>query len=143
VKDKATDTKAWADARRWFMRANRADSSAPEPPIEFYDTFLAQGIEPTANAAAGLKAALSLAPEDWRLRFTVARQWLNEGKGKEARETLAIAAYGGHSAGASEFAATLIGAIDKDGAPGGLKAWTSAEEEVKKKTDGKPDKDGA
>jgi tetratricopeptide (TPR) repeat protein len=140
AKDKSKDAKAWSEARRWFTRANRADSSAPEPPIEFYESYLAQGVEPTPNAAAGLKAALSLAPEDWRLRFAVARQWLTEGKGKEARETLAVAAYGGHSEGASEFAATLIGAIDKDGAPGGLKAWTSAEEEVQKKAGGKDNK---
>ncbi len=140
AKDKSKDAKAWSEARRWFMRANRADSSAPEPPIEFYESYRAQGIEPTPNAAAGLKAALSLAPEDWRLRFAVARQWLKEGKGKEARETLAVAAYGGHSEGASEFAATLIGAIDKDGAPGGLKAWSSAEEEVQNKADGKDNK---
>ena len=131
TKEKSSDAKAWTEARRWFSRANRADSSAPEPPIEFYGSFLAQGIEPTANAATGLKAALSLAPEDWRLRFAVARQWLKEGKGDEAKSVLAVAAYGGHSESASVFASTLIGAIDKKGASGGLDAWTSAEDEVK------------
>ncbi|NNM76052.1 hypothetical protein HJG53_03910 [Sphingomonas sp. ID1715] len=132
ARDKSTDAKAWTEARRWFTRANRADSSAPEPPVEFYQSFVAQGIEPTANAAAGLKAALSLAPEDWRLRFVVARQMLREGKAAEARTTLAVAAYGGHSEGASAFATTLIGAIDKGGAAGALKTWTTAEEEIEK-----------
>lgn len=141
TKAKSDKADAWKEARRWFTRANRADSSAPEPPIEYYEAFVAQGIEPTPNAAAGLKAALALAPEDWRLRFAVAREWLKEGKAKEARETLAIAAYGGHSAGATELATTLMGAIDKDGAAGGLKAWTKAEDEAKKKDDAKKGKD--
>ena len=143
-KAESKDAAAWTQARRWFMSANRADTSAPEPPIAYYDSFLEQGIAPTANAAAGLKAALALAPEDWRLRFTVARQWLREGKGKEARATLAVAAYGGHSAGSAEFAAMMIGEIDKGGAEGASKAWAAAEEEAKEAAAGKgKEKDGA
>jgi len=133
VKDKSKDQAAWKEARRWFARANRVDPGAPEPPIEYFGSFKAEGIEPTPNAAAGLKAALGLAPEDTDLRFTVARQWLKEGKAAEARSTLAPAAYAGHGEDMSSFANLIIGAIDKGGAGEGLKAWTSAEKEAEDK----------
>jgi tetratricopeptide (TPR) repeat protein len=137
AKDKSTDEAAWKEARRWFTRANRVDPGAPEPPIEFYDSFAAANATPTPNAAAGLKAALGLAPEDSRLRFSVARQLLTEGKATEARATLAVAAFGGHAEGGSTFANLVIAAIDKGGAEEALKAWKSAEDEAKAKAEAK------
>jgi len=130
LKDQSKNAAAWKEARRWFARANRVDPGAPEPPIEYFDTFRAEGVEPTANAAAGLKAALKLAPEDTDLRFRVARQWLKEGKAAEARATLAPAAYAGHGEDLSSFATLIIRAIDKGGASEGLNAWTRALKEA-------------
>jgi tetratricopeptide (TPR) repeat protein len=120
--DKATPEE-WKAARRWFTRANRAEPGAPEPLIQFYQSFPAAGEKPTANAVEGLRSAAQLAAEDEGLRLMLGHQMLVDGKGPEARAALAPAAYHPHGGGLAAFAARVIAAIDAGGAEAGLKAW--------------------
>ena len=70
----------WAEVRRWLVRANRADTENAEPLYLFYQSFLAAGQKPDANAVKGLHYAHTLAPHDVGLRFTVVRQHLMDGE---------------------------------------------------------------
>lgn len=113
---KTRDPAVWTAARRWFVRANRADPDAAEPLMLFYTAYLAEGRVPTANAVAGLVVAQAAAPQDSGLRFLLARQYLIDGKLPEGRKMLAPLAFDPH-AGPDNAAAKLIALIDAgDGA---------------------------
>lgn len=129
-----TSAEGWKAARRWFTRANRAEPGAPEPLIYFYRSFMDAGEKPTPNAVEGLRSAAALAAEDDGLRLMLGHQMLLDGKGKDAREALAPAAYHPHGGGLAEFAGRVVAAIDSGGAEAGLKAWNEkpAEETDKK-----------
>src|SRR5439155_20476316 len=51
-------------ARQLFIQANKIDTEDPEPLMEFYRTFVAEGVRPTSNAIAALHYASDLAPQD-------------------------------------------------------------------------------
>jgi len=108
---KTADASLWREARSWFVKANRLQPDAAEPLMLFYDSFLAAGLPPTANAVVGLKQAFDLAPQDIGLRFRVAREYLREGDRKLARLALAPLAYDPHR-GPDNPAAKLIARID-------------------------------
>mgnify|MGYP002780639825 CR=1 FL=1 len=121
---KSADPEAWKQARRWFTRANRADPNAPEPLMWFYESFNREGVKPTANAVTGLEAAAALAPEDDMLRINLAYQYLADGRAKDARATLAPAAFNPHGGPLAEAARRVIAALDLGGTMAGLKAWS-------------------
>lgn len=99
-------------ARSVLVAANKLDSEDPEPLLEFYRTFLTEGIRPTDNAIAALHYASDLAPQDSGVRLNSAVAYINEGKLAEAKATLTTVAYSPHGAGASEAAKRMIEAID-------------------------------
>ena len=103
---------SFADARGWFMRANKIDPEDPEPLILFYQTYRNEKIRPTANAIAALHYAASLAPQDSGLRLNNARQYLFDNKPAEARKALVPLAYNPHGGALSDEARRLIGLID-------------------------------
>jgi tetratricopeptide (TPR) repeat protein len=105
----------WQAIRKIIIAANRLDPNDPRPLIWFFRSFLAQGVRPNANAAIGLEQALALAPQDTGLRMTVAHRLLTDGKGKEARATLAPIAFSPHGGEAAELAAKIIAALDAGG----------------------------
>lgn len=107
------DPAIWRAARGWFLKANRADPDAAEPLVEFYRSYFAEGVQPTANAAAGLMRAFDLSPHDRRLRMEVARQLLIDEKPVAARKVLLPLAYDPHNRGEGNFAARLVELIDK------------------------------
>jgi tetratricopeptide (TPR) repeat protein len=109
---KASDAAAWKEVRKWLAAANRADPEDPEPLILFYQSFRAQGIRPTANAAVGLEEALRLAPQDGPLRMMAAFQYLADNKPSEARTALAPVAFAPHGGGMAQAAAAIIAKID-------------------------------
>jgi tetratricopeptide (TPR) repeat protein len=114
----------WAAIRKLIVTANHVDTDDPRPPIWFFRSFLAQGLKPTANAAAGLVGALSLAPQDAGLRMTVAHRYLVDGKAREARATLAPIAFNPHGGEAAEIAARAIAVLDSGaGTQAALAAW--------------------
>lgn len=104
-------------ARAAFLAANRIDPEDPEPLVEYYRAFLGEGVRPTANAIAGLHYASVLAPQDLGLRMNSAVAYLNEGKLKEARKTLAPVAYSPHAEEVGAAARKVISLIDAGAEP--------------------------
>lgn len=110
----------FAQARRHFIGANTIDPEDPEPLMEFYKSFVREGVRPTANAIEALHYASNLAPQDLGLRMNSAVAYLNEGKLKEARITLVPVAYSPHGGGIAEAARHMIAKIDAGDAKGAL-----------------------
>ncbi|WP_344706490.1 hypothetical protein [Sphingomonas swuensis] len=86
----------WAEVRRWFIRANRADTENAEPLYLFYQTFADSGQAPTASAKEGLYYAQALAPQDMGLRLAAVRQLLQDNKVAEAEPMFAAIAFNPH-----------------------------------------------
>ncbi len=95
---KDTDKKeaAWKAVRLQFVKANRLEVENPLPLVNFYRSYVLQGVEPTKNSVIGLESALELAPFDKQVRAMVARQQLKDERFVEARATLIPLAYGPH-----------------------------------------------
>ena len=106
------DAKRFAAGRSWFTKANKLDVNDPEPLLEFYQSFLFEGVKPTSNAVDALHYASDLAPQDLGLRFTSAMQFLKDGDRRNARQTLAPIAYTPHGQSLAEIAQKLIARID-------------------------------
>jgi len=109
-------------ARDTFIAANKLDVEDPEPLMEFYKAFLAEGIRPNANALAALHYASDLAPQDLGMRLNSAMAYLAEGKLKEARATLIPVAYSPHAGQAAAIATSMMSKIDAGDAKGALAA---------------------
>lgn len=105
--------KSFADARKWFQKANALDTEDPEPLYLFYEASIRQAGKPSANAVAALHYASNLAPQDPGVRLQSAYQHLRDGKGKEAREALAAVAFDPHNRSSSAGARAAIAAIDR------------------------------
>lgn len=99
-------------ARQSFIAANKLDTEYPEPLYEFYRTFLDERVRPNANALAALHYASDLAPQDLGVRMNSAIAYLNEGKPKQARASLAVVAYSPHVEQMGEMARRMIADID-------------------------------
>jgi Flp pilus assembly protein TadD len=111
-KAKVADPAVWKDARSWFIKANHSENDDAAPLMLFYMSFEAEGRKPTANAITGLEYAFLMAPQDPGLRWLVARQYLADGRFKEARITLAPLAFDPHATPDNQ-AAAIITLIDK------------------------------
>jgi tetratricopeptide (TPR) repeat protein len=132
------DAAAWNEVRRRMLAANKADPNDPSPFILFYDSFRAQGIAPTANAVKGLERAFELAPQDRMLRMRMARQFLVDGKGAEARAILVPLAFDPHGGATSQAIQAIVSKIDDGGAAAAMSFWDSRGE-----SGGDGDKDAA
>ncbi len=121
-KAKEADPKKWAAARQWFLAANKIDTEAPQPLIQFYDSFAAAEKAPSKNAQGGLLYAYALAPYDGDLRLKAAQVLLNQDKMPQARVALAPVAYSVEDRAKSERAKKVMAALD-----GGDKATALAE----------------
>jgi hypothetical protein len=53
---------AWSDMRAELIQANAVENDHPVPLIEFYRTYLKEGVPPTKNAIAGFEWPMQLAP---------------------------------------------------------------------------------
>lgn len=102
----------FADARAWFMRANKLDPEDPEPLMLFHQGQVRDAGRPTANGIAALHYASDLAPQDLGLRAQSAFQYLRDGKLSEARKALAPIAFDPHGGGYSKMARSAIERID-------------------------------
>ena len=114
------------EARVWLIRANKIDPEDPEPLMEFYKSFVMQGVRPNANALAALHYASDLAPQDLGVRLNSAFAYLNEDKPKEARAALTIVAYSPHAGGMADVAKAMIAKIDTGDTRGALTAARAA-----------------
>lgn len=93
VADKSTDTAAWDAVRDTLVAANKARRGDPQILYAYYDSFIAQGIMPTAGAQNTLHNALGLMPQNDELRFALAADYEKRGMVKEAIDTIRPAAY--------------------------------------------------
>jgi tetratricopeptide (TPR) repeat protein len=115
---KADSGADWPSIRRWFLKANRVDPEAAEPLMLYYKSFGYAGAKPNKNAAEGLIYSLALAPQDTRLRLTVVRHLLAEGRMGEARRYFTPYAFTPHGekkyreAASRTMAAIVIGQPD-------------------------------
>ena len=64
---------AWKAARSQWVKANRVENDHPIPLVQFYLTYLDQGIKPTKTAVQGLEWSMVLAPFDPALRWMAAQ----------------------------------------------------------------------
>ena len=134
---------AWSEVRRRMLAANKVDPNDPAPFILYYDSYRAQGIAPTANAVKGLERAFELAPQDQSLRMRMARQYLVDGKGAEARAILVPLAFDPHGGALAEVIQAIVAKIDGDGASAALTYWDSQSEEESEKDPPPKGKKGA
>lgn len=129
----STDGAVWQEVRRLIAQANRADTDDPEPPILYYQSFLAQGIAPTRNAVDGLLRAFELAPQDIGLRMNAAHQLLLDGNAAAARRALAPIAYDPHAGQLGQGVSSIIAKLDQGGTKAALEAWEAATRPPEKK----------
>jgi tetratricopeptide (TPR) repeat protein len=111
---------AFDQARSLFIAANKLDTEDPEPLINFYRSFLRQGLPPTDNAVAALHYASDLAPQDLGVRMSSALAYLRVGKNKEARTALTVIAYSPHQNPMMDVAKRMIADIDSGNATAAL-----------------------
>jgi tetratricopeptide (TPR) repeat protein len=86
----------WAEVRRWFVRANRADVENAEPLWLFYQTYAAVGQAPPKSAIDGLLYAQALSPQDRGLRLATVRRLLHEDKPAQAEPMFATLVFDPH-----------------------------------------------
>ena len=103
---------ACEDARRLFIAANKLDTEDPEPLMNFYRSFVEEGIRPNQNAIDALHYASDLAPQDGALRMSSAVQYLNDNQTAEAKRALTVIAYDPHGNELAKLARTMIEKID-------------------------------
>jgi len=89
--------KDWANARKWFVKANREDPNYALPLVLYYDSFGRAGERPSKAAVDGLLRAIVLVPQDRQLRIRVVRGLLTQGDLKSARAALEPLAFAPHS----------------------------------------------
>jgi Flp pilus assembly protein TadD len=112
----------FAQARELFIAANKIDTEDPEPLLEFYKSYRAQGVAPTPNALSALHYASELAPQDLSLRMTSAMAYVRQGKLAEARSRLAPVAFNPHARGLADAARGIIALLDSGNAAAALRA---------------------
>jgi tetratricopeptide (TPR) repeat protein len=123
--DKLKDAARHAEfekARALFITANKLDTEDPEPLMEFYKAYVAEGVPPNGNAIAALHYASDLAPQDGGLRMNSAVQYLVEKNASQARRALIPIAYDPHGGDLAALARTMIGKIDAGDTAGALTA---------------------
>lgn len=96
VETGALPTESWAWVRAQFARANAIENDHPIPLVQFYRSYLVQGIQPTRNAVDGLAWAMQLAPFDASVRWLVGQELISDNRLAEAAEILGPLAYSPH-----------------------------------------------
>ncbi|HEX8413723.1 MAG TPA: tetratricopeptide repeat protein [Sphingomicrobium sp.] len=89
--------KDWANARRWFIRANKANPDYALPLVLYHDSFTQAGQAPSVSAQNGLLRALVLVPQDSAVRVRVVRAMVASGDMATARAALTTLAFAPHA----------------------------------------------
>ncbi|MGZ2410911.1 hypothetical protein ACUXST_000308 [Sphingomonas sp. F9_3S_D5_B_2] len=103
---------AFGRAREILVAANKLDTEDPEALLQFYESFVQEGVQPNANAVAALHYASDLAPQDEGLRLNSAVQYLVDSKPADAKHALTPIAYDPHGGKLSQLARNMIQSID-------------------------------
>jgi tetratricopeptide (TPR) repeat protein len=99
---------AWSDVRKQFVKINKIEPDHPIPLIEYYESFVKQGVAPPKVAVDGLFWAHRLAPFDQGVRWSVANEQFSAGQFRKALETLAPLANNPHQSDLADKAKELI-----------------------------------
>jgi len=87
----------WANARKFFIRANRVNPDYALPLVLYHDSFTAAGQAPTKAAEDGLLRALVLVPQDPTVRTRVVTAAVRQGDMETARSALVTLAQAPHA----------------------------------------------
>ncbi len=91
---RSTDNAAWGAARIAMLRADRKKPNTPMFLEGFYDSYVAQGVTPTAQAQNSLMRALQLLPNLPDLRYKVAADFEARGMVEDAITIIAPEVFG-------------------------------------------------
>ncbi|MCW3798845.1 DUF1570 domain-containing protein [Sphingomonas sp. BN140010] len=103
----------WANARKFFVRANRVNPDYALPLVLYHDSFTAAGQTPSKAAQDGLLRALVLVPQDEAVRTRVIVAAIRQGDMATARSALVTLAAAPH-AKPDAPAAKILGMIDQN-----------------------------
>jgi len=112
VESGALPKESWKEVRQQFIKANGVENDHPIPLVQFYLTYLKQGIDPTKNAIDGLEWALTLAPFDESLRWLVTQQMVADERYQDAVTTLLPLAYSPHPGEHEDAARQLLKEVE-------------------------------
>lgn len=108
VKDGASDSKLWKEARGWVVKANRANVNDPMPLFAYYRSFGQQGIAPPALSLDGLRRAYQMAPEDRSIRMTYASALADQKQYAPAIRLVETVAFDPHNGPGAEDARRIL-----------------------------------
>jgi tetratricopeptide (TPR) repeat protein len=78
------DAKAWESARALILEANKLAPNDPMPYESYYDSFVAEGVQPPAGAQNALFRGFELVPQDQGIRYKLAADFEARGMIREA-----------------------------------------------------------
>jgi len=108
------DKTMYAQARPWLTKARKLDPNDPRPMIGYYLSYYESGETIPEDALFTLEEAWDLASYDRGYRLLLARQLLNENKGKLARSVLAPIAFDAHGQDDENKVRAAVDFIDQD-----------------------------
>ena len=111
--DRAETEKAdYAAARAQFAKARQLDPLDPRPAIGYYRSYQQAGEAIPEPALIALESVFDYSSYDDGYRLVLARQLLDENKGKLARSVLAPLAFSSHKQAEANKVAEVVDAID-------------------------------
>lgn len=113
---------AWRDARKPIALANRTDPDDPVPLYAYFESFVAQGVNPPDIAIQGLAQAFALAPENIQTRITYAFALANKGEYDTAIQLAKSVAFDPHGGGGEELLGQLEAMRDRSKGKSGTAA---------------------
>ena len=135
-KDKVTDPARWTAIRHWFLAANKIDPEAPQPLVNFYESYAQAGQAPTKNAEGAMLYAYALAPYDGSVRLAAARVMLVQDKPAMAKVALGPVAYNLDEPGAAARAQKILAVLDQDGSKAALLEFDKKPDDADKAMNG-------
>lgn len=109
---KEKDNAVYAQARPWFTEAYRLDPKDPRAAIGYYMTYYQAREAIPEPALIALESVFDYSSYDDGYRLVLARQLLDENKGKLARSVLAPLAFSSHKQAEANKVAEVVDAID-------------------------------
>ncbi|MBL0923487.1 MAG: DUF1570 domain-containing protein [Sphingomonadaceae bacterium] len=108
AKTRSDAAAAWSEVRKQFIKVNKIEPDHPIPLIQYYQSYVEQGIAPPKVALDGLFWAHRLAPFDQNVRWSIANEQFSTGQFREALDTLAPLANNPHQSDLSDKAKELM-----------------------------------
>lgn len=119
IKNNVASAELWNEARRWIVKANRADINDPMPLFAYFQSFKQQGKPPSPIALQGLARSYQMVPEASDVRMTYALSLAREKKFGPAIRLVETVAFDPHNSPESIKARSLLDRLKaaKDGKP--------------------------